>query len=326
MASPLRAEQASFFGGATFARRAFRASLWTLLLTLAGAGVSFYAAHRVEVVIERQVEAVLGSTQGLVVSGLRGQLDFALAATKDARTSAALRDFARACQSAEPTCNDGAFDEAVHAHASKGAMDFALFLDDTLAPRAYSRSTGASSSLSREAVLDAATPAALRTLAERAHEREVVLGAARVGQAVHLLFATRLPQAPSDAQATRAGATLVFGWPTRHWKKILESAKLGDTGESYVVDARGVLLSESRFVTELRERGLIDSGSSSSLSLGVRDPGTKDAPRALGERARWPLTHAASEVVQGRQGVALTPYRDYRGVPVVGAYAFLPEL
>src|SRR5262249_5784714 len=42
-------------------------------------------------------------------------------------------------------------------------------------------------------------------------------------------------------------------------------------------------------------------------------------------RKTWPLTWAVAEAVAGRPGANADGYRDYRGVPVVGAWRWLPE-
>jgi serine/threonine protein kinase len=59
----------------------------------------------------------------------------------------------------------------------------------------------------------------------------------------------------------------------------------------------------------------------------IRDPGgditTGFRPKA--RRRDLPLTHMAAEAIAGRPGVNVEGYRDYRGVPVVGAWKWLPE-
>jgi hypothetical protein len=63
------------------------------------------------------------------------------------------------------------------------------------------------------------------------------------------------------------------------------------------------------------------------LQLLVRDPGgdITAGHRPSARRPELPLTYAVSEAVAGRAGVNVAGYRDYRGVPVVGAWKWLPE-
>jgi serine/threonine protein kinase len=67
--------------------------------------------------------------------------------------------------------------------------------------------------------------------------------------------------------------------------------------------------------------------SRSILQLLVRDPGgdVTSGFRPGARRHELPLTRAASEALAGREGVDVEGYRDYRGVPVVGAWQWLPE-
>ncbi len=124
---------------------------------------------------------------------------------------------------------------------------------------------------------------------------------------------------------------LAFGLrPEADFSEILRVARLGESGETYAFTADGRMVSESRFEDQLREIGLISGGddSRSSLSVHVRDPGgnmLEGFVPDLPVLAR-PLTRMAAEAVTGQGGVDVAGYRDYRGVPVVGAWTWLPEL
>jgi hypothetical protein len=92
-----------------------------------------------------------------------------------------------------------------------------------------------------------------------------------------------------------------------------------------------VLLSQSRFDEELKQLGLlVDRPESQSiLTLEIRDPqvnmheGERPDPKL--RRADQPLTHLAASAVQGKNGHDADGYRDYRGVPSVGAWRWLPD-
>src|SRR5262249_43645742 len=94
-------------------------------------------------------------------------------------------------------------------------------------------------------------------------------------------------------------------------------------------DQSGLMLSESRFTTELAQLGLIlDQGvARSQLALTIRDPGANlvAGRKAVGPRNEQPLTRMAASAVQGKSEIDVTGYRNYRGVPVVGAWTWLPN-
>jgi len=117
--------------------------------------------------------------------------------------------------------------------------------------------------------------------------------------------------------------------PEKDFARILATARSGESGETYATDQKGLMISESRFDDQLKRLALIpDTAEAQSiLTLELRDPQVdlsqgKSSPR---RRAELPLTRAAAEVVAGRDGVDVAGYRDYRGVPVVGAWAWLPD-
>jgi hypothetical protein len=105
--------------------------------------------------------------------------------------------------------------------------------------------------------------------------------------------------------------------------RLLSAARPGATGETYVFDRQGLMLSRSRFETELVSRSLLLAGpvgSSSAMRVLLRDPGTGDQPIA----AR-PLTLMAAQALTRGKGMSITAYNDYRGQEVVGAWDWLPE-
>ena len=117
---------------------------------------------------------------------------------------------------------------------------------------------------------------------------------------------------------------------------FLSVARAGKTGETYAISPEGLMLSQSRFDQRLKEIGLIpnEPGASSALTIQVRDPGgdlTAGYKPALELEAR-PLTLIARLAIASRDkppeqqtGIVLEPYRDYRGIEVIGAWRWLPE-
>ena len=117
--------------------------------------------------------------------------------------------------------------------------------------------------------------------------------------------------------------------PDTDFTRILATARAGQTGETYAFGRDGKQLSESRFDNDLKRLGLIpDSDDSrSTLTLELRDPlvdlgSGRQSPK---RRTELPFIHAVSEALAGHAGADANGYRDYRGVPVVGAWTWLDD-
>ncbi len=117
--------------------------------------------------------------------------------------------------------------------------------------------------------------------------------------------------------------------PDKDFTRILATARSGQTGETYAFGRDGKQLSESRFDNDLKRLGLIpDSDDAlSTLTLELRDPLVdlgqgRQSPK---RRTELPFTHAVSEALAGHAGADANGYRDYRGVPVVGAWTWLDD-
>ena len=113
--------------------------------------------------------------------------------------------------------------------------------------------------------------------------------------------------------------------PARAFTAIFRRGRIGRTGETYAFDVRGRLLTESRFDEHLRAVGLIGEGETAILNVEIRDPGANlvEGEEARGDR---PLTKMAASAVTGAEGVDADGYRDYRGVPVAGAWLWDADL
>jgi signal transduction histidine kinase/DNA-binding NarL/FixJ family response regulator len=115
--------------------------------------------------------------------------------------------------------------------------------------------------------------------------------------------------------------------PGADFTRILSMARMGDTGETYAFDHHGTLLSDSRFDGHLKSIGLLADHPDSHpiLNVSVRDPGGDMVGgfSPTGDRGSWPLTRMAEEAINGRDGVDVEGYRDYRGITVVGAWKWL---
>ena len=116
--------------------------------------------------------------------------------------------------------------------------------------------------------------------------------------------------------------------PAKDFTRIIQLGRIGKSGETYAFGRYGKMLSESRFDEDLRNAGLIGEDEKSILTVSVRDPGgdlTKGFTPSV-PRYQQPLTLMAREATQGKSGLSVAGYRDYRGVPVYGAWLWGNQL
>lgn len=116
--------------------------------------------------------------------------------------------------------------------------------------------------------------------------------------------------------------------PGTIFSPIFERGRIGPSGETYAFNRQGVMISESRFNEQLYSLGLIVDPKYSNINIDIRDPGVN---LTLGERStlkrnEMPLTLMASSATKGESAINMDGYRDYRGVPVVGAWLWDDEL
>lgn len=129
-----------------------------------------------------------------------------------------------------------------------------------------------------------------------------------------------------DAAQKIKGALAFRIDPRESFTKILRTSEYGRTGETYAFDAKGLMLSESRFDEQLERAGILEKNQESFLTVEVRDPRV-DLTQAHAQTLdkKGPLTLPVRQARAGRNGVDAKGYRDYRGVEVVGAWHWLDE-
>ena len=112
-------------------------------------------------------------------------------------------------------------------------------------------------------------------------------------------------------------AILAFRLDVNEFSKLLKESRYGETGETFLLDEKAVMLTESRFDTELRHLGLIDHNpdSRSLLNLKLVVPSKKEAV----------LTKMAESISLGEASRDIDGYLSYQGKEVVGAWEWLPE-
>jgi PAS domain S-box-containing protein len=116
--------------------------------------------------------------------------------------------------------------------------------------------------------------------------------------------------------------------PGGEFSRIIQLGRMGLSGETYAFDQVGQMMSESRFVHDLRKIGFLKEKESSILNVRVADPGGNLLEKhALPTDVKsLPLTQMARQAVAGENGLNVEGYRDYRGVPVMGAWLWDQEL
>ncbi len=92
---------------------------------------------------------------------------------------------------------------------------------------------------------------------------------------------------------------------------LMLSLKLGKTGETYLVNKDGLMLTESRFASDLKDMGLIKRRCALELKLINRETGE--------------FTAGVKQCISGKSGFDAKGYRDYRGIAVLGVWRWLPE-
>ena len=130
--------------------------------------------------------------------------------------------------------------------------------------------------------------------------------------------------------------------PSGRMSKIMQSGRIGRTGETYIIDSQGRMITDSRFKKQLYEIGLLNPEEPSSATIEIRDPGVNmlqgKQPSVL--HSKLPFTRMAEDLLlqsremqekrflndHGNIIVDVTGYRDYRGVPVFGAWLWEPHL
>jgi tRNA A-37 threonylcarbamoyl transferase component Bud32 len=144
-------------------------------------------------------------------------------------------------------------------------------------------------------------------------------------------------EAPVRNEQGEVVAALGFAHPAgAQFANILNVVRPGRTGEVYAFDEQGVMLSESRFLGDLRRVGLVPDGAGATFHMQVRDPGgdlaaghkpdLELAARPLTRLAAIAIASRGKASVEERQGVILDPYRNYRGVEVVGGWKWLADM
>ena len=302
---------------------------WPLfaLPIVAGVGVWTYraVASAIQVRLQGSLQTMLASSASALEQWLDAQANLATVMAADPRVRA---DVESLIALARRTGGDPAALKAAPAQAH---------LREVLAP-VVSRQDNAG-----YFILDQGGLIVARIVDERVGDRVVLTvadSAARVRDGRPVFLAPTLKQrfsnvpmaflmVPLKGASGAQLATFAFRIPGEKLGEILNASRLGETGETYAVDAEGRMLTETRFPEQVARLGLLppEAGGRTTAALELRDPGVSlvDGELAATPQKTWPLTWAVAEATAQRAGVNAAGYRDYRGVSVVGAWRWLPD-
>ncbi len=131
-----------------------------------------------------------------------------------------------------------------------------------------------------------------------------------------------------DGVGSIGGLALIID-PLDRFCNLFRTAQIGRSCETIAVNQAGVLITRSRFESQLRRSGLLnrDEDVSSVLHVHARVP--PNGQSVVGwDDARLqtlPLTVAADQATRGATGANMSGYRDYRGVEVIGTWCWVPK-
>jgi len=105
---------------------------------------------------------------------------------------------------------------------------------------------------------------------------------------------------------------VVFGIDTTPLNGMLKSLKLGATGETFLINREGYMVTESRFLDELKNSGLIKN--TTIFELKVLNPRT------------GMYTKGVEKCLSGRDGYDTNGYINYNGCKVLGAWCWISDI
>ena len=159
---------------------------------------------------------------------------------------------------------------------------------------------------------------------DTAFTRLVLGGATSITTASALLSAAPVYEASGKV----AGALVFRLRPELFLDAQLRDERFGRSGNAYAFGRDGIAVTSTRFDSELSRYGVLPPHQSAASRLAIRDPRV-DLTRGFAPpagRDTLPFTRSVAAAIAGDAGVDVEGYRDYRGVPVVGAWSWVEAL
>lgn len=122
---------------------------------------------------------------------------------------------------------------------------------------------------------------------------------------------TMLVSAPIKDRSNSIVGTVILRIDVSEINAMMQNIHIGKTGETYLINGYGYMLTESKFVEDLKGQHRITKRS--ALELKVANPLTNVA------------TKGVSECLKGSEGFDADGYLDYRGVNVIGFWRWMPD-
>ncbi len=122
---------------------------------------------------------------------------------------------------------------------------------------------------------------------------------------------TMLVSAPIKDRPNAIVGTVVMRIDVSEINTMMQNIHIGKTGETYLINGYGYMLTESRFAEDMKEQHRITKRS--ALELKVANPLTNG------------MTKGVSECLKGAEGFDADGYLDYRGVNVIGFWRWMPD-
>jgi len=113
--------------------------------------------------------------------------------------------------------------------------------------------------------------------------------------------------------------------PAGTFSRILETGRVGASGQTYAFNRAGIIVSRTRFPEDLERLGYRVSAESGLARVDVRASSPVPA-LCFGTSDSGELTPMARSALDGRSGLDLCGYQDYRGQQVMGAWMMDPHL
>jgi PAS domain S-box-containing protein len=112
--------------------------------------------------------------------------------------------------------------------------------------------------------------------------------------------------------------------PALEFSPFTRTGSVGASGETYTFDSEIRFLSEPRLGDFVTDHSRYFGGQRNMLGLRARDPGGNllEGYEPEDSRTDWPLTRMGERALSGLGGIDTEGYRDYRGVPVMGAWTW----
>jgi PAS domain S-box-containing protein len=116
--------------------------------------------------------------------------------------------------------------------------------------------------------------------------------------------------------------------PFSSFSLIAQTGQFKSSGETYMINEEGVMITESRFDNELVKMGLLKDNQNSLLNIEIRDPKVNLTENhiEIKNKKELPLSFAAQQLKDKKSGIKLDGFNDYRGVSVIGAWLWDNEL